>query len=105
MIREMEYQDWLLQTSSGTPMAEKRMANVEMLVESLKSALEAALEKNDHADMGDAVARLVLLDILERQEEEDNSDRVQLMTVHAAKGLEYPPCVYDGYGRRPAASS
>ena len=40
--------------------------------------------------MGDAVARLVLLDILERQEEEDDSDRVQLMTLHSAKGLEYP---------------
>ena len=29
MVRDMEYQDWLLQTSSGPPMAEKRMANVE----------------------------------------------------------------------------
>jgi ATP-dependent DNA helicase Rep len=90
MIREMEYQDWLLQTSSGPPMAEKRMANVELLVESLKTALEASVAKNQDADMGDAVARLVLLDILERQEEEDDSDRVQLMTLHAAKGLEYP---------------
>jgi len=90
MIRDMEYQDWLLQTSSGPPMAEKRMANVEMLVESLKQSLEKAVEKNEDADMGDAVARLILLDILERQEEEDDTDRVQLMTLHAAKGLEYP---------------
>ena len=90
MIRDMEYQDWLLQTSSGPPMAEKRMANVELLVESLKESLEVAVKKNEYADMGDAVARLVLLDILERQEEEDDSDRVQLMTLHSAKGLEYP---------------
>ncbi|HCH23064.1 MAG TPA: DNA helicase Rep [Oceanospirillaceae bacterium] len=90
MIRDMEYQSWLLQTSSGPPMAEKRMNNVEVLVDSLKTSLEKAIEKNEDADMGDAVARLVLMDILERQEEEDDSDRVQLMTLHAAKGLEYP---------------
>ena len=90
MIRDMEYQSWLLQTSSGPPMAEKRMGNVEVLVDSLKTSLEKAIEKHEDADMGDAVARLVLMDILERQEEEDDSDRVQLMTLHAAKGLEYP---------------
>ena len=31
-----------------------------------------------------------LRDILEQQAEEDDSDRVQLLTMHASKGLEFP---------------
>src|SRR5690606_34071925 len=38
-----------------------------------------------------AIAKLVLRDLMERQEEDDDSaDKVQLMTLHAAKGLEFP---------------
>ena len=39
----------------------------------------------------DAVIRkLVLLDMLEQQrEEEENTNKVNLMTLHAAKGLEF----------------
>ena len=37
-----------------------------------------------------SVPSLVLRDLMERQEEEDLSDQVQLMTLHASKGLEFP---------------
>ena len=36
------------------------------------------------------IRKLVLIDMLEQQEEEDDSDKVQMLTLHAAKGLEYP---------------
>ena len=90
MLQDMEYEPWLIQTSTSTAMAEYRMKNVHQLIESLATTLANATADNQDANIGDAVARLVLLDILERQAEEDDSNRVQLMTLHAAKGLEFP---------------
>ncbi len=88
LVSDIDYFDWLLQNSSSMAVAEKRMGNISILIESLKKNLEDE-EKDD--DFEAAISRLVLRDLLERQEdEEDNSDRVQLMTLHAAKGLEFP---------------
>jgi len=70
------------------------MENVQFLVRSINDTLnkanEETLTETPQTTLKDAIAKLVLMDLLERQEEEDVSDRVQLMTLHAAKGLEFP---------------
>ena len=38
----------------------------------------------------ETVNRLILRDMMEKSEDEDASDAVQLMTLHASKGLEFP---------------
>ena len=40
--------------------------------------------------LAELVSHLSLMDILERQNEEKSGDRVTLLTLHAAKGLEFP---------------
>jgi ATP-dependent DNA helicase Rep len=90
LIVEIEYEDWIRQNCSSDAVAEKRIQNVWFLVESLKNTLERLQEDDPDAGIEEAIARLVLLDLLNRQEEEDDSDRVQLMTLHASKGLEFP---------------
>ncbi len=87
MIADTAYENWLLQHSSTPVQAEKRMANVWFLVDALQQTLERGDEDRTVAD---AIARLILRDMLERNEEEEDADRVQLLTLHASKGLEYP---------------
>jgi ATP-dependent DNA helicase Rep len=89
MVRDIEYEDWLRENSSSTAVAERRMGNVTTLIDGLQNTLERDRENSD-AGIDSAIAKLVLRDLMERQEEEgDDADKVQLMTLHAAKGLEF----------------
>jgi ATP-dependent DNA helicase Rep len=93
MIDDIDYVGWMHQNSPSSKAAEKRIENVFYLVESLQKSLAKSADddEDDEKRMQDAIAKLVLRDLLERQEEEeDDSDQVQLMTLHASKGLEFP---------------
>ena len=88
MVLDLDYENWIRQNCSSDDIAAKRMGNVWFLLDSIKSILEK--DESGESNIEDAIAKLVLRDMLERQEEEEDSDRVQLMTLHASKGLEYP---------------
>ncbi len=86
MVRDMDYEGWLNQLSSSEEVAERRMANVHFLIDSLQRVMN-----EEQVPLDEAISRLVLRDLLEQQEEENASDdSVQLMTLHASKGLEFP---------------
>lgn len=87
LISDIGYEDWLLNTSNDPKAAERRMANVHELVDWLGNMAKKAEEG---ATLGELVAQMTLMDILERNEEEKRDDCISLMTLHAAKGLEFP---------------
>ncbi|UDM07298.1 DNA helicase Rep [Halomonas sp. NyZ770] len=96
MLRDMDYEAWLYQNASAPTIAERRMANVWILIDQLEKSLNrdpeesTASTETETDSVEAAISRLVLRDILEQQAEEDDSDRVQLLTMHASKGLEFP---------------
>lgn len=100
MLDDMDYLGWLHQQASSPQVADRRMENVMFLIESIRKTLakseEETLTENPNLSLKDAIAKLLLMDILEQQEEDDDSDKVQLMTLHAAKGLEFPHVVMIG---------
>lgn len=88
LISEMDYEGWLHQQSSSPRIGEKRVENIWTLVASIQRMLDK--DEDGDTDLETVIAKLVLIDMLEQQDDEDDTDRVQLMTLHAAKGLEYP---------------
>jgi ATP-dependent DNA helicase Rep len=89
MVMDIDYENWLRQNASNDKVADARMGNVWFLVEALKNTLER--DEDGEMTIEDAIGKLVLRDMLERQqEEEEGAEGVQMMTLHASKGLEYP---------------
>ena len=97
LLDDIDYLGWLHQNASSTVVAERRWENIEFLRKSLSRSMEKDEEEGDEPSLSKAIQKLLLLDILERQEEEDeNYEAVQLMTVHSSKGLEFPFVVFIG---------
>jgi ATP-dependent DNA helicase Rep len=90
IFTDIEYEEWLHQNANTPAQAQKRMQNVWLLVDSIQSMLDSDKGTADEIDIETAVSRLILRDLLEQREEEDDSDKVQLLTLHASKGLEFP---------------
>jgi ATP-dependent DNA helicase Rep len=88
-IKAMNYEEWLYEQSTSPKAAEMGMANVSTLFGWIDNML-----KGDDLEvpmtLPEIVNRLILRDMMERGEDDSESDQVQLMTLHASKGLEFP---------------
>ncbi|MBK1644387.1 ATP-dependent DNA helicase Rep [Thiocapsa imhoffii] len=87
LVERIDYAHWLRENASSQAVADRRYANVIDLLGWLTALNTGELQERTLAEMA---SHLTLMDVLDRQDEAEGGDRVSLMTLHAAKGLEFP---------------
>ena len=75
LLAKIQYEAYLYETAVSPKAAEMQSRNVQI---------------EEPMNLVQVVNRLTLRDMLERGEDDDEADQVQLMTLHASKGLEFP---------------
>jgi len=80
LIRDIE--------AEGTPEAVSRVENIQELMNGVKDFIEQQKEKDEDASLAFFLEDVALATDFDK--EKDNVPRVSLMTIHLAKGLEFP---------------
>jgi ATP-dependent DNA helicase Rep len=85
-LNDLQYEVWLMESADNPKKATRQWAAVMDLI----GWIGRLVEKHDGAwQLSDIVRHLTLINTLERQNDGDTQDQVSLMTLHAAKGLEF----------------
>lgn len=86
MLDYLRYESWLKQTCD-LEVATKRWQNIELMLQWLESTNRFAETERTLAEL---IGEMILNDKLDQEQEQENTNQVNLMTLHAAKGLEFP---------------
>ncbi|WP_392538273.1 UvrD-helicase domain-containing protein [Legionella sp. 227] len=85
MVEDSGYEAYIYEQCDTPAKAQKKMDNVWELLD----WVGRLLTKNPEQTLAEIINKLILIDILEQADEQDN-ETLQLMTLHASKGLEFP---------------
>lgn len=87
LLDDIQYEAWLRDTANSIKSAETRWKNVQELVDWIERL--ASDEEHRDRSLSDIVSHITLMDILARNDDGQTTDMVNVMTLHAAKGLEF----------------
>jgi len=93
LIAALDYPDWLRDTSTSKKAAENAIENI---VE-LTSWIGNLQKQQADPSLDNLVSHLSLMSILENDDDKKDQQAVQLMTLHSAKGLEFPHVYLVGF--------
>ena len=93
LLDDIGYEEWLATNAEDEKESERRNKNVQELI----SWVQQLVKKDASIDLSGVVSSLTLFDIIERQDNEKNTDSVSITTLHAAKGLEFSNVYIAGF--------
>ena len=94
LIEAIQYQSWLIDNSGSLQQAEKRYSNIMDLIGWI---CDDPKDSDKDYSFADTINHMLLLDIIDREQEQKEDEKVQILTVHASKGLEYPHVYIMGF--------
>lgn len=86
LLDDIQYQAWINKQSANPEQAEMRWRNVQELLKWIHSIASKDPDRN----LAEIVAAISLMGILDKNDDDNDHNVVSLMTLHAAKGLEFP---------------
>ncbi len=86
LLDDIEYQSWIVKQSASPEQADMRWRNVEELLK----WIQGIANKDEGKDLVDVVSAISLMGMLDKNDDDSDDNVVCLMTLHAAKGLEFP---------------
>lgn len=85
----IDYPAYLREQETTPKAADRRWQNIEEWLDWLAKISETSAEAGEIMDLPTLAQRMTLLGILDQQTREKDSNAVALLTLHAAKGLEF----------------
>ncbi|MDC0534328.1 UvrD-helicase domain-containing protein [Francisellaceae bacterium] len=86
LLEEIQYLTYLIDENLTPEQAEKRYGNILTVIGWLT---KICIDSPDET-LQQVLNKLILIDMMDQQEEEKEENAVQLLTLHASKGLEFP---------------
>ncbi|HXK00671.1 MAG TPA: DNA helicase Rep [Buchnera sp. (in: enterobacteria)] len=89
IITEIKYKEWLKNSTKDLAISNFKIKNIDTLIKWIKQMLTGNNTEKP-LNLSNIIAKFTLRDIVDSKENHTHMNKVQLMTLHSAKGLEFP---------------